>query len=43
MTKEDALHLIRITMSEFHRDVMIPLHENTHLYDRGTHSEAENH
>ncbi|MDR0321064.1 MAG: hypothetical protein LBI28_06135 [Treponema sp.] len=38
MTKENALNLIRMTVFEFHRDVMMPLNENIHLYDRTTHS-----
>jgi hypothetical protein len=39
MTREDALCLIRMTMFEFQRDVMIPLNSNN-LYDKTTHSEA---
>ena len=34
MTKDYFLRLIRITIYEFHRDVMIPLDKNIHLYDR---------
>ena len=34
MTKDDALRLIRMTIYEFHRDVMIPLDKNIHLYDK---------
>jgi hypothetical protein len=40
MTKENALHLIRMTVFEFHRDVMIPLNANIHLYDKMPHSSA---
>jgi hypothetical protein len=40
MTKENALHLIRMTVFEFHRDVMIPLDANVDLYDKMPHSSA---
>ena len=40
MTKENALHLIRMTVFEFHRDVMIPLNANIDLYDKMPHSSA---
>ncbi|MDR1839556.1 MAG: hypothetical protein LBQ93_08270 [Treponema sp.] len=40
MTKENALRLIRMTVFEFHRDVMIPLDANIDLYDKMPHSSA---
>jgi len=40
ITKEDALRLIRMAIFEFHRDVMIPLNNNIHLYDKETHKNA---
>jgi hypothetical protein len=40
ITKEDAMRLIRITIFEFNRDVMIPLNNNIHLYDRERNADA---
>ena len=40
MTKESAVRLIRMAIYEFHRDIMVPLHENIHMYDRTTGSTA---
>jgi hypothetical protein len=40
MTKENALNLIRMTVFEFHRNVMIPLNTNIHLYDKLHHINA---
>ena len=40
MTRENALRFIRITVFEFHRDVMIPLNSNIHLYDRKRNADA---
>jgi hypothetical protein len=40
ISRENALRLIRVTIFEFHRDVMIPLNSNIHLYDRERNADA---